>query len=223
MSALPAASDPPAAKSTSAQPMPASVSAARAATAAISRPDTPGWRPKGWMPTPTTATPSFVLIPRPPRAGRRRSPRRRRPERGTSTSSIGIPMRSCAGSASVSRASTRTSPGQLDVADAVGLEVLGRRPRTAGTWARSTGWSRSTASRDVPRRRSSTSRDVHAAHDAWRGNATTPQLRHREPMSSRRVGGARDQAVARRRRSQSAPASIRTPDSNAIAGERATM
>src|SRR5512132_708210 len=35
-----------------------------------------------------------------------------------------------------------------------------------------------------PRWRSSTSRDMHAAHDAWRGKATTPQLWHREPMSS---------------------------------------
>ena len=56
VSALPAASDPPAANSTSCQPMPASRSAARAATAAISRPVTPSWRPNGWMPTPTTAT-----------------------------------------------------------------------------------------------------------------------------------------------------------------------
>ena len=50
VSALPAASDPPAANSTSCQPTPASRSAARAATAAISRPDTPSWRPNGWMP-----------------------------------------------------------------------------------------------------------------------------------------------------------------------------
>src|SRR5215210_5009160 len=42
VSALPAASEPPAANSTSCQPMPASASAARAAIAAISSPDTPG-------------------------------------------------------------------------------------------------------------------------------------------------------------------------------------
>ena len=47
VSALPAASEPPAAKSTCSQPMPASASAARAAWAAISRPETPGWRPNG--------------------------------------------------------------------------------------------------------------------------------------------------------------------------------
>src|SRR3954452_2926012 len=42
VSALPAASEPPAANSTSCQPRPASASAARAATAAICRPLTPG-------------------------------------------------------------------------------------------------------------------------------------------------------------------------------------
>ena len=109
VSALPAASDPPAANSTSCQPTPASRSAARAATAAISRPDTPSCRPNGWMPTPTTATSvgahsgsagrkAYVSAPPAPGAG-------------ISTSSIGIPMRRRAGSASVSLASTRTSPG----------------------------------------------------------------------------------------------------------------
>src|SRR3954451_1414535 len=42
VSALPAASEPPAATSTSSQPIPASSNAARAAIAAISRPETPG-------------------------------------------------------------------------------------------------------------------------------------------------------------------------------------
>src|SRR5215212_72343 len=65
VSALPAASDPPAANSTSCQATPASRSAARAATAAISRPETPSWRPNGWMPTPTTAT----SLMRPERVG----------------------------------------------------------------------------------------------------------------------------------------------------------
>ena len=66
VSALPAESEPPAAKSTCSQPMPASASAARTAWAAISRPETPGWRPKAWIPSPTTATSSVIA---PPRAG----------------------------------------------------------------------------------------------------------------------------------------------------------
>ena len=60
VSALPAASEPPAAKSISSQPRPASVSAARAAWVAISRPETPGWRPNGWIPRPMTATSSLM-------------------------------------------------------------------------------------------------------------------------------------------------------------------
>src|SRR5260370_25976560 len=56
VSAPPAAMLPPNAHCTSAQPIPASASAWRAANAPWARPDTPGWRPNGWMPIPTMAT-----------------------------------------------------------------------------------------------------------------------------------------------------------------------
>ena len=144
------------------------------------------------------------------------------PGAGTSTSSIGMPMRSCGGSASVSRASTRTSPGQLDVADAVGLE----RPRPSrvrrGLRARSTGWSRSTASRGgragAPRRRATcTPRTTPGAGRPRRRSCGT-----REPMQLRLVGGARDQPV-RDGDEVSLPGIDPQPDSKAIAGERATM
>ena len=111
VSALPAASDPPAAKSTSSQPMPASASArargdrrhleARHAGVAAERMD-------------ADADDRHVVVRAhsPSSAGRKaKVTAPPSPGAGTSTSSIGIPMRSWAGSASVSRASTRTSPG----------------------------------------------------------------------------------------------------------------
>ena len=100
VSALPAASEPPAAKSISSQPRPASSSAARAACAAISRPETPGWRPNGWMPE---ADDGDVVA--------HGSGLKAKGASGISVSSISIPISSFEGSDSVSRASTRTSPG----------------------------------------------------------------------------------------------------------------
>ena len=105
VSALPAASEPPAANSIASQPMPASASAARAAWAAISRPDTPGWRPKGWMPSPTTATASALMSLVLHAAWKAKAAPSSR------VSSIAIPIRRRSGSDSVRRASTRTSPG----------------------------------------------------------------------------------------------------------------
>ena len=100
VSALPAASEPPAAKSICSQPRPASVSAARAACAAISRPETPGWRPNGWMPRPMIGD---VVA--------HDTGRNANVASGISVSSISMPIWSFEGSDSVRRASTRTSPG----------------------------------------------------------------------------------------------------------------
>src|SRR5687768_1792871 len=117
VSALPAASEPPAANSTSCQPTPASARAARAATAAISSPDTPSWRPNGWIPTPTTATSDI----RPERVGQRAAGARRRDQdelhRHPDPQALGVGF-----------GQPRLDPHlarKLDIADAVGLEVLG--------------------------------------------------------------------------------------------------
>ena len=109
VSALPAASDPPAANSTSCQPMPASPQRgsgrdgghlqARHPLAAPERVD-------------ADADDCDLGRAHSPSAGRKAKVRAPpAPGAGTSTSSIGIPMRRSAGSASVSLASTRSSPG----------------------------------------------------------------------------------------------------------------
>ena len=106
------------------------------------------------------------------------------PGAAISVSSIGMPMRSRAGSASVRRASTRTSPGELDVADAVGLEVVARRPAYGGDFG-AKHWIVQLHS--VPRRcsrRSSTSSEVQRGQDAWRGKVTVAHRRQLDPMSS---------------------------------------
>ena len=59
VSASPPSRLPPNANWTSCQPMPASASARRAAWTACCRPETPSWRPNGWMPIPTIATPDI--------------------------------------------------------------------------------------------------------------------------------------------------------------------
>ena len=86
VSALPAASEPPAAKSMSSQPRPASASAARAAMRGHLEARTrPSWRPNGWMPRPTIATSSCACPRRPERERHASSP----PGAGISVSSIG--------------------------------------------------------------------------------------------------------------------------------------
>ena len=207
VSALPAASEPPAANSTSCQPTPASRSAARAATAAISRPDTPSCRRTGGCRCRRQRR-SRVLHGRERirhsavaagrgdqhelhrhadaqalRIGLRRAAPRRAPRRAAPRSR---------------RRRARTRPG---------------RRRTAGTSAGSTGSSRSTASRGgragAPRHRSTCRRRTSP------GAGTRP----------RRSGGTRSRSAAAPpacRRSGRQLASTRA-GSNAIAGDRATM
>ena len=55
VSGLPAESEPPTANWMSAQLIPASARAARAAATPIASPDTSSFRPNGWMPMPTMA------------------------------------------------------------------------------------------------------------------------------------------------------------------------
>ena len=71
--------------------------------------------------------------------------------------------------------------GEVDVADAVGLERLAAR--CTAPWARTAARSSSTACRCGSSRCSSTFVDVQRAHDAGRGNDTAPQARHAPPMS----------------------------------------
>ena len=100
VSALPAASEPPAAKSICSQPRPASVSAARAACAAISRPDDAGVAAEG---VDAEADDGDVVA--------HDTGRNAKVASGISVSSISMPISSFEGSDSVRRASTRTSPG----------------------------------------------------------------------------------------------------------------
>ena len=116
VSALPAASEPPAAKSICSQPRPASVSAARAACAAISRPDTPGWRPNGWMPRPMTATSSLMTRGRKAKVA---VGDQRQLHRHADLELRGVGLGQARLDAHLAR--------QLDVADAVGLELLRAR------------------------------------------------------------------------------------------------
>ena len=106
VSALPAASHPPTAKSMSASRSPASCSAAAhrhlghlQARHALVTPERVDPHPDDRdAHEACTGLNAYVTAPLPPGAG-------------TSTSSIGMPMCKRSGSASVSRASTRTSPG----------------------------------------------------------------------------------------------------------------
>ena len=223
VSALPAASDPPAAKSTSC-PADARVARARAraATAAISRPDTPGWRPKGWMPTPTTATPSscsFAVLRGPEGKGHRAAVARSRDEhelhRHPDAQPRGIGLRQPRLDPDLARAARRSrrrrarSPRPFpayggDLGAKHWIVQVHSVPRRAEA-----------ALLDVARRARRARRLAREGHDAAVAAPRADQLaaRRRCPRSGR----------PRRRRSQSAPASIRKPDSNAIAGERATM
>ena len=173
------------------------------------RPGPAGWRgPPARAPTPRRcartggcrcrrwrrAVRPVIAAPAPSHvwAGRRRSrPRCRRPvsANGTITSSIGWPISSSSGSAVVSRASTMTSPGELDVSDAVGLERLRAQIGLLGLEAlhgpapQRTRLARGDARRSSPRCSGSTT--------AGRGNATEPQPRQTAADEARRCRTAR--------------------------------
>ena len=186
VSALPAASEPPAANS---HVLPADAGVARARRAPRPPPSRGPTRPGGGRTGGCRRRrPRRRSRHAPPPGGRRYVTAPSPPGAGISTSSIGIPI------AQPRRVGLRQPrldahlAGQLDVADAVGLERPPGRRRRAGT---SGGKHWIVQVHSVPRRasrRSSTSRRRAARRtSAWRGKATTPQRRHSRADQHRRA------------------------------------
>ena len=218
VSALPAASEPPAANSTSCQPMPGVARArARAATAAISQPGhalVPAERVDADADDRDVVT--LIVLQR---ARRHRSRAPSPPGAGTS---IELHRHPDAQPRRIGLGEPRLDAhlaGQLDVADAVGLEVVRRRRRRAATSAGSTGSSRSTASRGGEPALRDVARRARARTSPGAGTRRRRSGGTREPIS---CGAPRVRRSGRRDAAQSAGIDS-APASNAIAGDRATM
>ena len=178
MSALPAESEPPAAKSTS---LPSDAGVGERARGPHARPSRGRRRrmaPKGM--DAERRRPRRPRSSAPPAAGTQTSSPPR-PRRGIRVSSIAMPI---SGARDRTRsASPRREPRrQLDVSDAIGLELL--RVAAIRRRLRAEALDRPGPQRSVPREPApSTSVDVQRGHAPWRGNVTVPQRRHSEPSS----------------------------------------